>query len=66
VVFWVVEPFSVVVLCQHFVESWRWRQHGTRNVGTQPPHYTPQQPRKPRSLFSLPWKPKISYPKHHL
>jgi hypothetical protein len=31
-----------------------------RNCGIQPPHYTAQQPRKPRILFSLPGKPEIS------
>jgi len=30
---------------------WRWRQHGFRNVGFQPPNYRAYQPRKPLLLF---------------
>jgi len=32
-----------------------------RNVGIQPPHYTPQQSSKPRSISSRPWERQIWY-----
>jgi len=38
-------------LLDHELQPWRWRQHGLRNVGFQPPNYTAQQPRKPWLLF---------------
>jgi hypothetical protein len=61
VVFWVV-LCAVVAGYRRFGELCYLHLRDTlQNVAIQPPHYTAQQPRKPRMITSQPWKRQMSH-----